>query len=200
MAGEKNIQDLIKQLSTTGEEVYAKVGKVEAVRADAGQIDVAPIDGTATIYNVRLQADDAGVGLRKVPTVGSMVVVVFMSKHQAVMVNDSKLESIRVLIKETEWLIDETKIEQKISNTSLFLDQEKLRATAGDHVFEMDAEGFLFQKQNETLKILIADLLTAIEAMSFAVATPDTINGTTTMMTNLAQFTAIKTRFNQFLK
>lgn len=200
MGDEKNITDLIKQLAQTGAELYAKVGKVEAVREEAVQIDVAPIDGTAMIYNVRLQADDAGFGLLRVPVVGSMVVVVFLSKHQAVLVNDSGLEKFRLLIKQTELVMDETKIEQKIENTSLLLDQDKLRATAGDHVFEMDAAGFLLQSQNETLKGLITDLLTAIEAMTFMVATPDTINGTTTAMTNLAQFTAIKTRFNQFLK
>jgi len=70
----------------------------------------------------------------------------------------------------------------------------------GNVVFEMDANGFLLQKQNETLKQLVSDLLTAIEAMSFTVVTPDTINGTTTTMVNVAQFTNIKTRFNQFLK
>ena len=77
---------------------------------------------------------------------------------------------------------------------------EKVGYYVGGVVFEIDAEGFLLKKQNETLKLLVSDLLTAIESMSFTVATPDTINGSTTAMTNLAQFTSIKTRFNQFLK
>ena len=46
----------------------------------------------------------------------------------------------------------------------------------------------------------MSDLLAAIEAMTFTVATPDTLNGTTTLMTNKSQFTTIKNRFNQFLK
>jgi hypothetical protein len=77
---------------------------------------------------------------------------------------------------------------------------EKVGYYVGGCIFEIDSLGFLFQKENETLKLLMSDLLTAIEAMSFTVTTPDTINGTTTAMTNLAQFTSIKTRFNQFLK
>jgi hypothetical protein len=67
-------------------------------------------------------------------------------------------------------------------------------------VFEVDSDGFLLKKQNETLKQLMSDLLTAIEGMSFTVATPDFVNGSTTAMVNVAQFSAIKTRFNQFLK
>jgi hypothetical protein len=66
--------------------------------------------------------------------------------------------------------------------------------------FRVDADGFLLKKQNENLKKLIGDLIGAIEAMSFTVATPDTLTGTTTLMTNLAEFSAIKVRFNQFLK
>jgi hypothetical protein len=64
----------------------------------------------------------------------------------------------------------------------------------------IDATGFLLKKENETLKMLMADLIGAIKAMRFTVATPDTINGSTTAMVNMAQFTAIETRFNQFLK
>lgn len=66
--------------------------------------------------------------------------------------------------------------------------------------FQIDKDGFLMKKQAETLKKLINDLLSAVEIMSFTVTTPDTINGSTTILNNKAQFTAIKTRFNQFLK
>lgn len=66
--------------------------------------------------------------------------------------------------------------------------------------FQMDKNGFLLKKENENLKKLMADLISAIEVMSFTVTTPDTINGSSTILNNKAQFTAIKTRFNQFLK
>jgi hypothetical protein len=67
-------------------------------------------------------------------------------------------------------------------------------------VFEFDATGFKLQKENETLKLLMADLIAAIKNMSFTVATPDTFTGTTTTLVNTAQFAAVETRFNQFLK
>lgn len=66
--------------------------------------------------------------------------------------------------------------------------------------FQIDKDGFLLKKDNETLKKLMSDLLDAISGMSFTVTTPDTINGSTTLLNNTAQFSAIKTRFNQFLK
>ncbi len=66
--------------------------------------------------------------------------------------------------------------------------------------FQVDKDGFLLKKQNETLKGLMSDLIAAIKAMSFALTTPDTINGTTTTLINAAEFSSIETRFNQFLK
>jgi hypothetical protein len=66
--------------------------------------------------------------------------------------------------------------------------------------FRVDKDGFLLKKQNETLKGLMSDLIGAIKAMSFTLTTPDTINGSTTLLNNLAQFTSVENRFNQFLK
>lgn len=65
--------------------------------------------------------------------------------------------------------------------------------------FRVDETGFLLKKQNETLKALISDLIGAIKAMSFTVTTPSG-PGATATLNNLAQFTGVETRFNQFLK
>lgn len=77
---------------------------------------------------------------------------------------------------------------------------EKIGYYIGDTIFEIDSTGFSFKKENESLKKLMVDLLGAIKAMSFTLTTPDTINGSTTILNNIAQFTAIETRINQFLK
>jgi hypothetical protein len=77
---------------------------------------------------------------------------------------------------------------------------ESLELNIENVKFQVDQDGFLLKKENENLKKLMSDLIGAIKAMSFTLTTPDTINGTTTALTNLAQFTAIETRFNQFLK
>jgi len=77
---------------------------------------------------------------------------------------------------------------------------EKIGYYIGDTIIEIDASGFLLQKENETLKKIMIDLLGAIKSMGFVLTTPDTINGTTTQLVNLAQFESIETRVNQFLK
>ncbi|MBA4133343.1 MAG: hypothetical protein C0525_01330 [Flavobacterium sp.] len=77
---------------------------------------------------------------------------------------------------------------------------EKVGYYINNTVFEFDATGFKFQKDAETLKQLMSDLIAAIKAMSFTLTTPDTINGSTTALMNLAQFEAVETRFNDFLK
>lgn len=56
-------------------------------------------------------------------------------------------------------------------------------------------DGFLLKKQNETLKALMVDLLSAIEAMRFT-----TRSGPTIKLLNKQQFTDIKDRFKVFLK
>lgn len=66
--------------------------------------------------------------------------------------------------------------------------------------FQVDKDGFLLKKENETLRKLMSDLIAAIKAMSFTLTTPDTINGATTLLNNTAQFEAVENRFNQFLK
>ena len=60
---------------------------------------------------------------------------------------------------------------------------------------QIDEDGFLLKKENETLKALMVDLLTAIEAMRFT-----TRSGPTIKLLNKAQFADIKNRFKEFLK
>ncbi|WP_163401406.1 hypothetical protein [Flavobacterium fluviatile] len=73
----------------------------------------------------------------------------------------------------------------------------------GNTIIEIDAAGFLFQKESETLKKIMVDFLAAIKAMSFQVNTTGSATaqtGTTNVLINEGQFTAIETRINQFLK
>lgn len=79
----------------------------------------------------------------------------------------------------------------------------KVVFTVGVTRFEFDDLGFLLKKENESLKKLMNDLLSAIEQMKFSVTTAGTATaqtGQTVALTNAAQFANIKTRFNQFLK
>lgn len=60
---------------------------------------------------------------------------------------------------------------------------------------QIDSDGFLLKKENETLKKLMVDLLHEIQKMKFT-----TNAGPTILLLNKPQFTAIENRFKQFLK
>lgn len=60
---------------------------------------------------------------------------------------------------------------------------------------EIDKDGFLLKKQNETLAKLMSDLLKEIQKMKFTTNT-----GSTILLVNQPQFLAIENRFKDFLK
>ncbi|HHT9079463.1 hypothetical protein [Flavobacterium psychrophilum] len=168
---DENVASTIKKLSETSDEVYAKVCEVLEINEVEKTVDVKPIDGTAEIFDVRLQAESETGGLVLFPKKGSNVLVVFINKNSAAVVNTSEIEKIDLVIEGVE--------------------------------LKIDKEGFLLKKENETLKRLMSDLLKAIKQMKFTVATTGTAaaqTGSTLVMTNLAQFIDVETRFNQFLK
>lgn len=61
--------------------------------------------------------------------------------------------------------------------------------------FQMDKEGFLLKKENETLKLLMNDFFEAIKKMKFTTNT-----GSTIQLVNINEFIGIQDRFKQFLK
>ena len=155
------MKDLIQQLAKTDDEIYAKIGTVKEIDTSQGTAIVEPLDGTASIMQVYLQADEGGVYIT--PKVGSMVAVVFINKEMGVIGSHSEITDYQI----------------KIENTFL----------------QINKDGFLLKKENETLKALMSDLLKAIKAMKFTTNQGPTIN-----LINRADFEALETRFNNLLK
>jgi len=60
---------------------------------------------------------------------------------------------------------------------------------------EIDKDGFLLKKENETLKKLMGDFIKACRNMVF-----QTNSGITIELLTDPEFEALETRFNQFLK
>jgi len=160
---DSDLSSTLRKLTETNDEIYSKVCKVLAIDQEEKTVNVKPVDDTAEIYNVRLQAESETGGLVLFPKVGSMVLVVFINKNNAAVINTSEIEKLSLVISSC--------------------------------TFEVDNTGFLLKKENETLKKLMADLITAIKALKFT-----TNNGPTINLINIADFTALETRFNQFLK
>ncbi|MBB6274738.1 hypothetical protein HDF26_005220 [Pedobacter cryoconitis] len=157
------MKELIQALARTGDEIYAKIGRVVAVDLKGMTCDVQPIDGSSKILGVHLQTDSDHGGFLLIPKDKSLVSVIFINKETAVLANSGELTSATFQIEKTK--------------------------------FEMTSEGFLLQKEQETLKKLMLDLLAAIKLMTFT-----TNMGPTIKLINEAQFTAIENRFKSFLK
>lgn len=179
MTHEENIAGAIKTITKSSDEIYAKVCKVLEVNVSEKTVDVKPIDDSAEIFDVRLQAESETGGLVLFPKKGSNVLVVFINKNSAAVVNTSEIEKLELVIENAELQIDKDKFLFKRDQVQL----------------EIDQAGFLLKKENETLKKLMADLIKAIKALKFT-----TNNGPTINLINIADFIALEDRFNQFLK
>ncbi|WP_298307282.1 hypothetical protein [Flavobacterium sp.] len=79
---------------------------------------------------------------------------------------------------------------------------EKIGYYINDVLFEIDQTGFLLKKENETLKKIMVDLVSAIKGIQLLVTTTGTSSaqsGQTTAIVNLSDFEAIESRINDFL-
>lgn len=92
----ENIRDIIRLLNNDTEVKYCALATVTSVDKSANTCDVQPLDSTAELVEVRLQAQQ-GKGLVMYPVVGSVVVVSFFSKDDAYvsLVSDVELFDIR---------------------------------------------------------------------------------------------------------
>ncbi|GAA5096947.1 hypothetical protein GCM10023210_31360 [Chryseobacterium ginsengisoli] len=76
-----------------------------------------------------------------------------------------------------------------------FSEIEDFDLKIGNVQLQIDNEGFLLKKENETLKKMMSDFIQACRNMKF-----QTNSGVTIKLLNDLEFQEIKTRFNQFLK
>lgn len=95
MGQQENIKDLIRQLSDTGEEIYSKICTVVSVDDTKRTCTVRPIDESAEINRVKLQAFINGkTGVYLQPAEGSEVIVTFIGKSAAYVAMYSELDEI----------------------------------------------------------------------------------------------------------
>lgn len=102
---DKNIEELIREIANDpAAEYYAKPCEVLTVDESARTCNVRPYDDTANVYGVRLQAlKGSEKGLFLVPTVGSAVLVVFLSKSRAFVALGEQLDKIVIDTELTIW-------------------------------------------------------------------------------------------------
>jgi phage baseplate assembly protein gpV len=175
------IKDILKKLHENQDEIYSILCSV--VEVDEGQrtIHAKPLNGSAEIFDVRLQTMLSGViGIVNFPKVGSDVIVNFISKEVAYVALNSEIEKIQLNIGDMSFFVDATNANLDVENTSIISENidvasENINvgATAtkfNSNTFEVDGQSF---KITGTLAEIIATAIKLTGAV--------TITGTTTI-------------------
>lgn len=106
-----NIGDLISKLADKKEEVYSIICKVSEVSGEVAEL--APLNGDASLFDVKLLAGTSETPLLITPVVGSTVIATFLSKDTAFISLYSEIESVQIMGDQFGGLV---KIEELVKN------------------------------------------------------------------------------------
>lgn len=109
---------------------------------------------------------------------------------------DDKLQKLYIVPKVgSTVLVTPIEADYNLQFISLVSEVEAFYVCTDKVVFDVDKDGFLLKKENETLRALMLDLLAAIKDMKFT-----TNMGPTIALVNTPAFVALENRFKEFLK
>lgn len=101
------IAELIRKLNCKQGEMYCKICTVDVVDEEKRVCDVSPIDGSAPLLDVNLQANqESKHGIVLFPKKGSYVVVGFLTPDVGVVLLTDEIEKIDIAIEETTIVVD----------------------------------------------------------------------------------------------
>ena len=115
-----NIADAIRKLAQGGHQTVSLICTVDAVDKEARTVDCTPIDESAPLLGVNLQANQESTwGVVTYPRVGSYVVVCFVADGNAgVVLMTDDIESIEVVVSDT--------------TSRVVIDEERVRIDVGE--------------------------------------------------------------------
>lgn len=102
---DKNIKEIIKDLSGNNTTLLSKVCEVISVNTSDKTCVLKPLDGTAEIPHVFLCSDE-NTSVFFEPKVKSLVCVVFITKTSGVVVSWSELKQFNIKIEDSEFIIN----------------------------------------------------------------------------------------------
>ena len=108
-----NIGDLIAKLADKKEEVYSIICKVSEVSGEVAEL--APLNGDASLFDVKLLAGTSATPLLITPVVGSTVIATFLSKDTAFVSLYSEIESVKIMGDQFGGLIKIEELVKKIN-------------------------------------------------------------------------------------
>lgn len=101
------LKEAIQELAKSNEEVYCKICTVDSVDDAARTVDCTPLDDSAPLMGVNLQANqEFDKGIVIFPTVGSSVIVGFLNKDTAAILLCEQVDRVEIAIEDMTVVID----------------------------------------------------------------------------------------------
>ena len=177
----RELQQAIKQISSTPDEIYSVLAEVIEIDATANTCDLRPIDGSADIFNVRLQAEeDLTEGILILPQKGNTVIATFLDRNRAYIALCSKIEKAQIKIDTSEITVEKDNITLKQGNVEIGLKAGKVT----------------IKNASVDLGNLLSELITAISALTVTCTAPGSLSSPPA---NIAQFQTISTKLKTLL-
>jgi phage baseplate assembly protein gpV len=153
----QEIKDLIRKLAEQQEELYSLVGIVLEVDEAKRVCRVRPLDGSAELFDVRLQSSvSSEIGIVVFPKIDSEVTVTFISKELAYVSQTTEILKILLNIGAFSLFIDEENIETTVKNSTLNADDHKVNAK--NAIFTLDTLFKIVSAKDITLEGLNINL------------------------------------------
>ncbi|MFQ8748861.1 MAG: hypothetical protein ACLR8T_12935 [Alistipes finegoldii] len=126
------LKEAIRVLAMSGAELYCKICTVDAVDVEARTVDCTPIDESAPLVGVNLQASqDSSVGVVLFPAVGSYVIVAFITPAVAAVVLCDKIDKAQLSIGKAQITVDAEVVDTSLGDTSFRITSEGVQFNGG---------------------------------------------------------------------
>lgn len=126
------LKEAIRTLATAGVEMYCKICTVDSVDEQARTVDCTPIDESAPLVGVNLQASQEGsLGVVLFPTVGSYIVVSFINPAVAVVALCDQVEKVQIDIGQTSATITGDGVDAAVGDTTMKITPEGIILNGG---------------------------------------------------------------------
>lgn len=171
-----NIRDAIKQLAKGSADVHSLICVVDAVDKEKRTVDCSPIDESAPLLSVNLQANqESKHGIVVYPKVGSYVVVSFVAEGSAGVVTlTDEIDSVEVVIEQNKATLNNEVATIQVG------DDASIEITSNGIVMNGGGFGGLIKIEELTKKI--NDLIDAFNSHTHTIPTIIT-NGSATTQT-----------------
>lgn len=173
------IQEAIRKIAAAGAELYCKVCTVDAVDEKARTVDCTPIDESAPLLGVNLQANqESEDGIVLFPSVGSYVVVAFTEPSVGLVVLAEKVDKITLKI-------DNTSAEIRGGLTNIAVQDTTVKISPDGVIINGGGLGGMVKIQELTQKL--NDFITAFNSHTHELPTGIvTVTGSATAQSNPA--------------